>query len=95
MTAIEGKTLYLCTGAIKQGHATCPVRPVAASEAELLVLAQMQAVFRAPEIVVQVITPTAKPGDTAADGRVAARDREIVEALGSLETVGAELFPAE
>lgn len=86
---------YLCTGAIKQGHATCPVRSVAAGEAESLVLAQMQAVFRAPEIAAQVITAAANLGDTAADDGLAAREREIVQALGSLDTIWAELFPAE
>ena len=87
---------YLCTTAIKQGHNACPVRSLAAGEAEALVLAQMQGVFRAPEIAAQVINTAARlDAEGAAVGTVAAREREIVAALSSLDTLWAELFPAE
>jgi len=84
---------YLCTSAIKNGHATCPVRSIAAGEAEALVLAQMQGIFKAPEIAAQVIAAAARLDDDAGD--IAGREREIVGALGSLDTIWAELFPAE
>ena len=58
-------------------------------------LAQMQAVFRAPEIAAQVINTAARLEDTNEAGSIAAREREIVAALSSLDTLWAELFPAE
>ncbi len=85
---------YVCTWAIKQGHAACPVRTVAAGEAETLVLAQMRAIFRAPEIAAQVITAAARLDDGAGES-VTSRERDIIAALGDLDGVWAELFPAE
>jgi len=84
---------YLCTSAIKNGHASCPVRSIAAGETETLVLAQMQAIFKAPEIAAQVIAAAARLDDDV--GGVAGREREIVGALGSLDTIWSELFPVE
>ena len=83
---------YLCTSAIRNGHATCPVRSVAAGEAETLVLAQMQGIFRTPEIAAQTIAAAASLDDA---GDPAGRERDIVAALGRLETIWSELFPAE
>lgn len=71
------------------------MRSVAAGEAESLVLAQMQAIFRAPEIAAQVIVAAAKLDGIVEGGGLAARERAIVEALGSLDAIWAELFPAE
>ena len=83
---------YLCTSAIRNGHASCPVRSVAAGEAETLVVAQIQGIFRTPEIAAQTIAAAAGLDDT---GDVAGREREIVAALGRLDTIWSELFPAE
>jgi len=83
---------YLCTSAIRNGHATCPVRSVAAGEAETLVLAQMQGIFRTPEIAAQTIAAAAGLDDA---GDPAGRERDIVAALGRLDTIWSELFPAE
>lgn len=79
---------YLCTTAIKQGHAACPVRSVAAGEAEALVLAQLRGIFQAPEIAAQAIAAAAR-----LDNGI--EERDIVTALASLDTLWAELFPAE
>ena len=78
---------YTCTTAIKQGHATCPVRSLAAGEAEALVLAQLRQVFRSPEITARTLAATGE-SDTACE-------REIVDALASLDTVWDSLFPTE
>jgi DNA invertase Pin-like site-specific DNA recombinase len=83
---------YLCTSAIKNGHASCPVRSLAAGEVETLVTAQLQGIFRTPEIAAQTIAAAARL-DGADDH--AAREREIVAALGRLDTIWSELFPAE
>ena len=83
---------YLCTSAIRNGHASCPVRSVAAGEAGTLVLAQMQGIFRTPEIAAQTIAAAAGLDDA---GDPAGRERDIVAALGRLDTIWSELFPAE
>jgi hypothetical protein len=79
---------YVCSTAIKQGHAACPVRAVAANEAEALVLAQMRAIFRAPEIAAKVIAAAA--GQESPD-----QEEEIIAALGDLDVIWDQLFPAE
>jgi site-specific DNA recombinase len=81
---------YVCSTAIKQGHANCPVRAVAAGEAEALVLAQMRTIFRAPEIAAKVIA-----GAATGDGMEITPECAVIEALASLETVWDQLFPAE
>jgi site-specific DNA recombinase len=81
---------YVCSTAIKQGHANCSVRAVAANEAEALVLAQMRTIFRAPEIAVKVIAAAA-----TGDGAEMTPECAVIEALASLETVWDQLFPAE
>ncbi|CAK0763915.1 site-specific DNA recombinase [uncultured Gammaproteobacteria bacterium] len=77
---------YTCTSAIKQGHATCPVRSLAAGEAETLVLSQLRQVFCAPEIAARTLA-------AANDSTVG--EREIVDALASLDAIWESLFPAE
>ena len=78
---------YTCTTAIKQGHAACPVRSLAAGEAETLVLAQLRQVFRSPEIAARTLAATGESD--------AASEREIIDALASLDTVWDSLFPTE
>jgi site-specific DNA recombinase len=78
---------YVCSTAIKQGHAACPVRAVAAGEAEALVLAQMRTIFRAPEIAAKVIA--------AAGQERPEQEGEIIAALGDLDVIWDQLFPAE
>ena len=50
-------------------------------------MAQIQAILRTPGIAAQTIAAAAGLGDTG--------EREIVAALGRLDTIWAELFPAE
>ena len=83
---------YVCTAAIKQGHAACPVRSLAAGEAESLVLAQVRHLLRSPEITARTLAAAARSPEP---GTVAAGEREVVESLASLDTVWDSLFPAE
>ena len=78
---------YTCTTAIKQGHAACPVRSLAAGEAEALVLAQVRHLLRSPEIAARTLAATGESD--------AASECEIVNALASLDTVWDSLFPTE
>lgn len=81
---------YVCSTAIKQGHANCPVRAIAASEAEALVLAQLRGVFRAPEIAAKVVAATAAEGAGSE-----MPEADIVTALENLDAIWEQLFPAE
>ena len=41
---------YVCLGASRRGHDTCPVRSIAAAEVENLVLGQMRRLLASPEL---------------------------------------------
>ncbi|MBI1209747.1 MAG: recombinase family protein [Azospirillum sp.] len=91
---------YICTTAIKQGHAACPIRSIAAGEAEELVLAQVRRLLRAPELTARTIAAAADASAEAATttdgGRPAAqRECQIRETLHRVETIWDDLFPAE
>ncbi len=79
---------YTCQNALKNGHDACPLRTVAAREIEGIVLGQLQTLIRTPEMVARV-WKTAR----AEDGGI--NEREITEALQSLEPVWEALFPGE
>ena len=79
---------YTCQNALKSGHAACPLKTVAAREIEGIVLGQLQTLTRTPEMVAR----TWKAAKAEEDGIT---EREITEALQSLEPVWNELFPGE
>jgi hypothetical protein len=80
-------------GASRRGHDTCPVRAIAASEVEGLVLAQVRRLLAAPEPVARTIAAVRAEDDTAEDA--ALREADVIGALGALEPVWDELYPAE
>ena len=82
---------YVCLGASRRGHDTCPVRSVAASEVEGLVLGQVRRLLASPELVARTITAV-RCDNGAADGAML-QEREVIEALGALEPVWDELYP--
>jgi hypothetical protein len=84
---------YICLGASRRGHDTCPVRSIAASEVESLVLGQVRRLLASPELVARTITAV-RQGNGAAEDAVLA-EGEVIEALGALEPVWDELYPAE
>jgi site-specific DNA recombinase len=47
---------YICLGASRRGHDTCPVRSIAASEVEELVLGQVRRLLASPKLVARTIT---------------------------------------
>ena len=84
---------YVCSRRIKSGAESCAVHSIAASEIEELVVAQVRRLLRAPEIAARTVAAC-----TTADGAgpgAAANEREAMEALGRLDEVWEELFPAE
>ena len=83
---------YVCLGASRRGHDTCPVRSIAAAEVEGLVLGQVRRLLASPELVARTITAVRRE-DEAENATL--QQREVIEALGALEPVWDELYPAE
>jgi site-specific DNA recombinase len=84
---------YVCLGASRRGHDTCPVRSIAASEVEGLVLGQVRRLLAAPEVVARTLTEVRREEGAAADTML--DEGEVIEALGALVPVWDELYPAE
>jgi DNA invertase Pin-like site-specific DNA recombinase len=83
---------YVCLGASRRGHDTCSVRAIAASEVESLVLGQVRRLLASPELVARTITAVRQEDDAS---EPALAEADVIEALGALEPVWDELFPAE
>jgi site-specific DNA recombinase len=84
---------YVCLGASRRGHDTCPVRSIAAGEVEGLVLGQVRRLLASPELVARTITAVRRENGAADD--LVPQEGEVIEALGALEPVWDELYPAE
>jgi site-specific DNA recombinase len=84
---------YACLGASRRRHDTCPVRAIAASEVERLVLGQVRRLLASPELVARTITAARRENGAAEDTEL--KEGDIIEALGALEPVWDELYPAE
>jgi site-specific DNA recombinase len=84
---------YVCLGASRRGHDTCPVRSIAAGEVEALVLGQVRRLLASPEMVARTITAAHRENGAADDAVL--EEGEVIEALGALEPVWDELYPAE
>jgi hypothetical protein len=82
---------YVCLGASRRGHDTCPVRSIAASEVENLVLAQVRRLLASPEVVARTITAVERENGAAADAELA--ESEVIESLGALEPVWDRALP--
>ena len=84
---------YICLGASRRGHDTCPVRSIAASEVEGLVLGQVRRLLASPELVARTITAVRRENSAAEDTEL--EEGDVIDALGALEPVWDELYPAE
>ena len=83
---------YVCLGASRRGHDTCPVRSIAASEVEGLVLGQVRRLLASPELVARTIAAVRESG-AAEDTEL--KEGDVIEALGALDPMWDELYPAE
>ena len=83
---------YICLGASRRGHDTCPVRSIAASEVEGLVLGQVRRLLASPEVIARTITAVRREDATE---RATLEEGEVIKALAALEPVWDELYPAE
>jgi site-specific DNA recombinase len=84
---------YVCLGASRRGYDTCPVRSIAASEVEGLVLGQVRRLLASPELVARTIATVRRANGAAEETQL--DEGEVIEALGALEPVWDELYPAE
>ena len=84
---------YICLGASRRGYDTCPVRSIAAAEVEGLVLGQVRRLLASPELIARTITAVQRENGAAAAPLL--DESEVIEALGALEPVWDELYPAE
>jgi site-specific DNA recombinase len=84
---------YICLGASRRGHDTCPVRSIPASEVEGLVLGQVRRLLASPELVARTIAALRRENSGAED--IELEEGDVIEAIGALEPVWDELYPAE
>jgi hypothetical protein len=77
------------TEAIKKGYEECSIRSIPAGEIEEVVLAQVRALLRSPEIIAQTWAAVRR------EGAEEISEREVIEVLGAFEPLWDELFPAE
>jgi site-specific DNA recombinase len=69
------------------------VRSIAASEVEGLILGQVRRLLASPELVARTITAVRR--ETSAAEETGLEEGDVIEALGALEPVWDELYPAE
>jgi DNA invertase Pin-like site-specific DNA recombinase len=84
---------YICLGASRRGHDNCPVRSIAAAELEGLVLGQIRRLLTSPELVARTIAAVQREDGAAENTEL--EECDVIEALGALEPVWDELYPAE
>jgi len=87
---------YICLSASrrrKRRHDTCPVRSIAPTEVEGLVLGQVRRLLASPELVARTIAAVRQENGGTEDAIV--EESEVIESLGALEPVWEEGYPAE
>ena len=75
------------------GIARPPMRSIAASELEEVVLGQVRRLLASAELVARTIAAGGRQNSAAEDAEL--EDGDVIEALGALEPVWDELYPAE
>ena len=78
---------YVCQSAIKNGHASCPVRSLPAGEIEEAVMVQVRALLRSPEMVARTLESV--PGDASIP------EDDAIQTIAALDPLWDELFPLE
>ncbi len=73
---------------LKHGAGSCPLARVPAAEIEAAVIGQIRGMLRAPEVIVA-------PWRAALTENEGLAEDEVWEAMAALDTLWAELFPAE
>jgi len=86
---------YLCVRATKNGHDSCPTRSLSAGEIEGVVVQQLRAVLRSPEILAQTYREARAQMDEQEGQCEPFSERDVVDALRSLDPIWEHLFPEE
>ncbi len=79
---------YAPSAHMKGSCETCPIRQLAASEIEAVVMSQLQSIFQTPEMIVQVWKNVTRENSRATE-------EEVRQALSDIFPIWKELFPAE
>ncbi len=77
---------YVTREALTEGYDTCPVRSVPAAEVEEVVITQLRAFIRSPELVARTWAAVRERSDGAIP------EREVLQALTDFESLWDELF---
>nr|MBA3242160.1 recombinase family protein [Acidobacteriota bacterium] len=83
---------YRCVVAEKQGHDACPLSAVPAGDLEVAVLKELRRVFLTPEIIAATSSAMKR---AYVEANLNLDHRAVLEAMGQLDAVWNELFPAE
>ena len=86
---------YLCVHASKNGYDSCPTRSLSAREIEGAVVNQLRAILRTPELLAQSYREAKAQAQEQDIQCEAFSERDVVEALGSLDPIWDNLFPEE
>ena len=86
---------YLCVRASKHGADSCPTRCLPAGEIEGVVVDQLRQVLRSPEILAQTYREARALVDEQAIQCEHFTERDVVDALNSLDPIWDQLFPGE
>lgn len=86
---------YVCTGSIKHGYDSCPIRCVPAGDMEEAVLGQLRQIIASPEMVAEAARAVRQIESEQGliEGGIA--EVEVAQALRDLDMVWAHLFSAE
>lgn len=84
---------YICSHRNRTGKDVCPLGSIPAGEIEGAVFSQVRRLLQAPEIAGRTLAACHALDEE--DGTASMREREVLEALGRLDEVWEELFPAE
>jgi site-specific DNA recombinase len=79
---------YVSQTVLKHGAGSCPIARVPAAEIEAAVIGQIRGMLRAPEVVMATWRAAQQECECMTED-------EVREALGALDPIWAELFPAE
>jgi site-specific DNA recombinase len=86
---------YLCVHASKNGYDSCPTRSLSAREIEGAVISQLRAVLRAPELLAQTYREVRAQAAEQGVQCGPFSERDVVDALTSLDPIWDHLFPDE
>jgi len=84
---------YVCSKSMKNGAKSCPVRSIAASEIESVVFSQVRRLLEVPEVTARTVVSYYQLSDD--NDPAAVRESGVLDALGRLNEIWNELFPAE